>query len=81
METRERPPPILKTLMAAPLGGGVGGLGASTTYFEDIDGGPLGGDVGGPEAPTTYPEDVDGGPPRRRCQRLGSAHHLSSRRR
>jgi hypothetical protein len=39
--------------------------------------GPMGGDDGDSGAPTTYLEDVNGSPPERRCQRPGSAHHLS----
>jgi hypothetical protein len=38
---------------------------------------PLGGVGGDPGALATFLEDVDGGSPRRRCQRSGSAHHLS----
>jgi hypothetical protein len=43
MEVREHPPTIVKTSMAASLGSVAGGLGAPTTYPEDVDGGPLGG--------------------------------------
>jgi hypothetical protein len=60
-----------------PLGGGVEGLGAPTTYHEDVDDGPLGGDAGGPGAPSTFFEYVDGEAPARRRKRSGSAHHLS----
>jgi hypothetical protein len=42
-EDRECPPPMLKTSMAAPLGGDAGGPGVPTTYAEDVDGGALGG--------------------------------------
>jgi hypothetical protein len=41
-EIRERPPPVLKISMASPLGGDNGDLGASTIYFEDINGGTHG---------------------------------------
>jgi hypothetical protein len=39
-EIRERPPPMLNTLMAGPLGGDAGDLGAPTTYVEHVDDGP-----------------------------------------
>jgi hypothetical protein len=39
-ETRERPPPMSETSMAAPLRGAVGDPGAPTTYVGDVDGGP-----------------------------------------
>jgi hypothetical protein len=42
LEIRERPPPILKTLISGPLGSDAGDLGAPTTYVEDVDGGPPG---------------------------------------
>jgi hypothetical protein len=47
-EIRERPPPMLKTSMMGPLRGDVGGLGAPTTYVEDVDG----------EAPRRQPPSV-----------------------
>jgi hypothetical protein len=62
-EIQDRPPPTLKTPMEGPLGGGAGGLGAPTTYLEDIDGGTLGGDPKDLGAPTSYVKDVDGGVP------------------
>jgi hypothetical protein len=37
-EVRVCSPPILKTLMANPLGGDAGGSTAPTTYLQDIDG-------------------------------------------
>jgi hypothetical protein len=61
-EIWERPPPIWKTLMAAPLGGDARDPGASTTFLKDVDGRPPGGDARDPGAPITYVEDVDGGP-------------------
>jgi hypothetical protein len=76
-EIRERPSPMLKTSMTAPLGGDAGDSGAHTTYLEDVNGGPLGGDVEGLGAPTTYLEYVDGEPLRRRYRMPGNAHHLS----
>jgi hypothetical protein len=39
LETRERPPPILKMLMVGPLGGDAGDPGAPKTYPQDINGG------------------------------------------
>jgi hypothetical protein len=51
-ETQEHPPPILKTLIAGPLGGDARDPRAHTTYL----------DAGDPGAPTTYLEYVDGGP-------------------
>jgi hypothetical protein len=42
MEVRECPPSTQKTSMLGPLRGSVGGLGASTTQLEDVDGGPPG---------------------------------------
>jgi hypothetical protein len=74
---QERPPPILKTLMVGPLGGDAGGLGAPTTYLEDVNGLPLGGVDRVPRAPTTYPKNIDGKPPGRCCWRFRSTHHLS----
>jgi hypothetical protein len=41
-ETRERPPPILKTPMAGPIGGDDEGPGALNTYPKDLDGRPPG---------------------------------------
>jgi hypothetical protein len=76
-ETRERPPPILKTMMVGPLEGDDGDLRAPTTYLKDVDGGAWEGDVGDPRAPTIYHKDVDGEHPGRRWWRFGSAHHLS----
>jgi hypothetical protein len=38
-ETREHPPPFVKTSIVGPLGGDDGGLGAPTTFLEDVDGG------------------------------------------
>jgi hypothetical protein len=66
--------------MAAPLGGAVGDPGGPTTYVRAVDGDPLGRAVGDPEAPTTYVGDIYGGPSRRRCRRLGCAHHRRQRR-
>jgi hypothetical protein len=63
LEVWERPPPMLKTLMAGPQGGNVENLRAPTTYLEDIDGGTLGGNPKDLGAPTSYVKDVDGGVP------------------
>jgi hypothetical protein len=37
-ETQERPPPMMETSMAGPLGGTDGDLGAPTTYVREVDG-------------------------------------------
>jgi hypothetical protein len=42
METREHPPSMSEMLMAAPLGGADGDLGAPITYVRDVDGRPPG---------------------------------------
>jgi hypothetical protein len=63
LETREHPPHMSKTLMAVPLGGDTGDLGAPTTFVEDVNGGAPGGDARDLGASTTYVEDVDVGPP------------------
>jgi hypothetical protein len=65
--------------MSGPLGGAIEDPRAPTTYVGDVDGGPLGGTIGDSRVPTTYVGDVDGRPPGKRCQRLGSAHHLYQR--
>jgi hypothetical protein len=62
-EIRERPSPILKMSMAAPLGGDTGSPEEPTTFLEDVDGGALGDNDGDPAELITYLGDVDGGPP------------------
>jgi hypothetical protein len=63
------------------LGGDAGDPRAPTTQCENVNSGPLRGYDGDPGAPTTHHKNVNGGPPRRQCQRSGSAHHSTRKRR
>jgi hypothetical protein len=71
MEIQGRPPTILKTSMASPLGGDTRGPGAPTINAKNVDGGPS----GIRERPPLTQKNIDDRPAGRRCQRSGSAHH------
>jgi hypothetical protein len=53
---------MLETLIAAPLGGGVGSPGAPTTYVGDVDGAPLRGGAENRELPPSMLETSMVGP-------------------
>jgi hypothetical protein len=53
---------MLETLIAAPLGGGVGSPGAPTTYVGDVDGAPLRGGAENRELPPPMLETSMVGP-------------------
>jgi hypothetical protein len=74
-EVRLRPPSTQKMLMVGPLGGGAGGLVASTINEKMSTADPLGGSVRGPGAPTINAKNIDGRPPGRWCQSFWSTHH------
>jgi hypothetical protein len=63
-QVRQRPPPMLKTSMAGPLGVAVGISGSGHhRSLKTSMAGPLRVLAAGPAAATTDVEDVDGGPP------------------
>jgi hypothetical protein len=65
LEIRERPPPILKTLISGPWEVMLEIWERPPLMLKMSMAGPLEGDVSDPGVPTTYVEDVEGGPPGR----------------
>jgi hypothetical protein len=74
-EIQECPPSTQKTLMAGPMGGGVGDPREPTINTKIINSGPLGGGAEYPGAPSINARNVNDGPPVRQCRRSWSAHH------
>jgi hypothetical protein len=74
-EVRERPPPILNTSMAGPLGGDDGDPGVPTINAKNIDDRPPGRLCQRSESVHHQRKKCRRRPPRRWCRRSESAHH------